>query len=117
MKAKYALEEISGKVVGPMPPLEFIDAFLPAPTQGHDQRPHDLSTIATFLKAKASEKHQSWVCGTSIGITTIAHFHFVSLGGRLETLLWSNHHSGRHPPITRLQRKWEIVRTTSLCIP
>ncbi|TFK62600.1 hypothetical protein BDN72DRAFT_903091 [Pluteus cervinus] len=74
MKTEQAFEYITGKVLGPMPPLEFINAFLPAPTQGRGRqsKPHDTSTFSQFLSAKASEVHQNWVdalepyCGRTI---------------------------------------------------
>ncbi|TFK66677.1 hypothetical protein BDN72DRAFT_843917 [Pluteus cervinus] len=64
MKASYALRETTGTILGPMPPLEFLNTFLPAPTQGRGRQdpPRDPSAFKEFSSTrKPQARYQKWI--------------------------------------------------------
>ncbi|TFK66451.1 hypothetical protein BDN72DRAFT_961767 [Pluteus cervinus] len=75
MKASYAFRETTGTILGPMPPLEFLNTFLPAPTQGRGRKdpqynPHTFKEFSTTRKDES--RYQQWVdalepfCGRTV---------------------------------------------------
>ncbi|TFK66443.1 hypothetical protein BDN72DRAFT_961762 [Pluteus cervinus] len=75
MKAGTAFSHVNRKVLGPMPPQEFMNAFLPARTPRHRQQKltHDASLFHKFSATRKPElRYQRWVdalepyCGPNV---------------------------------------------------